>query len=77
MLNLSRNLGLITGASVMGAIFSFASGTGDITTAPADAISAGMRFTFAIAGLMIAGGLAITVASRLLARRLEVPDAAS
>ncbi len=34
MLNLSRNQGLITGASVMGAIFAFASATTDITTAP-------------------------------------------
>ncbi len=33
MLNLSRNLGLITGASVMGAVFAFASATIDITTA--------------------------------------------
>jgi predicted MFS family arabinose efflux permease len=33
MLNLSRNLGLITGASVMGAVFALASATIDITTA--------------------------------------------
>ena len=33
MLNLSRNLGLITGASVMGAVFALASATTDITTA--------------------------------------------
>jgi hypothetical protein len=31
MLNLSRNLGLITGASVMGAVFAFASATNDVT----------------------------------------------
>ena len=37
MLNLSRNLGLITGASVMGAVFAFASATTDITTARPEA----------------------------------------
>ena len=36
MLNLSRNLGLITGASVMGAVFSLAAGTSDITAALPD-----------------------------------------
>ena len=33
MLSLSRNLGLITGASVMGAVFAFASAATDIATA--------------------------------------------
>ncbi|MEO6392044.1 MAG: MFS transporter, partial [Pyrinomonadaceae bacterium] len=32
LLNLSRNLGLITGASVMGAVFAFGSASADITT---------------------------------------------
>jgi hypothetical protein len=32
MLNLSRNFGLITGASVMGAVFALASATIDITS---------------------------------------------
>ncbi len=41
--NLSRNLGLITGASVLGAVFALASGTRDITTAPPEAIATGMR----------------------------------
>jgi predicted MFS family arabinose efflux permease len=35
MLNLSRNLGLVTGTSVMGAVFALASGVIDITTVPA------------------------------------------
>ena len=34
LLNLSRNLGLITGASAMGAVFALASATTDLTTAP-------------------------------------------
>jgi len=53
LLNLSRNLGLITGASVMGALFTYASGTSDITTASSEAVATGMQITFAMAGLLI------------------------
>ena len=51
MLNLSRNLGLITGASVMGAVFALASATIDITTARPEAVATGMRITFAVAAI--------------------------
>ena len=51
--SLSRNLGLITGASVLGAVFALASGTRDITTAPPEAIATGMRVTFAVAAALI------------------------
>jgi len=61
MLNLSRNLGLITGASVMGAVFAFASATTDITTARPEAVAAGMRTTFAVAAILIVVALAIAV----------------
>jgi EmrB/QacA subfamily drug resistance transporter len=61
MLNLSRNLGLITGASAMGAVFAFASGTADIATAPAEAVATGMRITFAVA--VILGVVALAVAA--------------
>ncbi len=60
MLNLSRNLGLITGASVMGAVFAVASATTDITTAGTEAVATGMRITFAVAAMVIA--IAITIA---------------
>jgi len=53
MLNLSRNLGLITGASVMGAVFAFASATTDITTARPEAVATGMRITFAVEAALI------------------------
>jgi hypothetical protein len=53
LLNLSRNLGLITGASAMGAVFAFASATADITTARPEAVASGMRMTFAVALLLI------------------------
>jgi EmrB/QacA subfamily drug resistance transporter len=64
LLNLSRNLGLITGASVMGAVFSLAAGTRDIATAHPEAIAAGMRITFAVATGLIAVALAIAVSAR-------------
>jgi len=67
MLNLSRNLGLITGASVMGAVFALASGTTDITTVPADVVATGMRVTFALAAGLVLAALAISVGGRALA----------
>jgi EmrB/QacA subfamily drug resistance transporter len=72
MLNLSRNLGLITGASVMGAVFALASATTDITTASPEAVAAGMRITFAVAAVLIVVALAIAVGSRALATRLSL-----
>ncbi len=67
LLNLSRNLGLITGASVMGAVFALASGTIDITTARPEAVAAGMRITFAVAAILIGVALAIRPSARLRA----------
>lgn len=52
LLNLSRNLGLITGASVMAAMFAFASATSAVTTTRPDAIATGTRITFATAALL-------------------------
>ena len=65
MLNLSRNLGLITGASVMGAVFALASGAGDINTAQSDAVAMGMRITFLVATTLILVALAAAFVSRL------------
>jgi EmrB/QacA subfamily drug resistance transporter len=73
MLNLSRNLGLITGASVMGAVFAFASATVDVTTARPEAVATGMRITFAVAAILIVVALAIAVGSRALATRNSRP----
>src|SRR4030081_449908 len=67
LLNLSRTLGLVTGASVMGAVFALASATTDITAASPEAVAAGMRITFVVAALLIAGALAIAVGGRALA----------
>jgi MFS family permease len=73
MLNLSRNLGLITGASVMGAVFALASATIDITTARPDSVATGMRITFAVAAMLIVVALAIAVGGRALATRPSLP----
>jgi MFS family permease len=61
MLNLSRNLGLVTGASAMGAVFAFASAAADINTSSPQAIATGMRTTFAVAAILLIAGLAIAV----------------
>jgi len=73
MLNLSRNLGLITGASVMGAVFSIASAATDITTAPPEAVATGMRITFAVAAALIVVALAISAGTyRWTVRKREL-----
>jgi MFS family permease len=64
MLNLSRNLGLVTGASVMGAVFALSSGAIDMTAMPPEAVATGMRVTFAVAAALILAALAILVGSR-------------
>jgi EmrB/QacA subfamily drug resistance transporter len=71
MLNLSRNLGLITGASVLGAVFALASASVDIATARPEAVASGLRITFAVALVLIAFALAIALGSRALAVRRE------
>jgi predicted MFS family arabinose efflux permease len=60
LLGLSRNLGLIAGASLMGAVFAFGAGTEDLVHASPAAITAGMRLTFLLAGgmMIVAIGIA-------------------
>ncbi|MFZ6689878.1 MFS transporter [Undibacterium sp. SXout11W] len=61
LLSLSRNLGLIIGASAMGAVFSFGVGAEVLAHATALAIASGMHLTFLLAsGMMVA---AILIAS--------------
>ena len=77
MLNLSRNLGLITGASVMGAVFAAGSAAIQIATARPEAIAAGMHITFAVAAILIVAALAIVFGSRALATRPSLGGDAS
>lgn len=63
LLSLSRNMGLIIGASVMGTIFSFGVGTNQFNQATALAIIDGMQFTFLCAGALMIVGLLISCVS--------------
>ncbi len=69
MLNLSRNLGLITGASVLGAVFALASGTSDIAAARPEDVATGMRTTFAVAATLIVIALVFAIKSQTRATR--------
>jgi MFS family permease len=59
LLNLARNLGLITGASAMAAVFAFATGNGDISAARPEALAHGMHVSFAMAASL--AGLALLI----------------
>ena len=74
MLNLSRNLGLITGAAVMGAVFAAASASTDIITAQPAAVAIGMQMTFAVATILIIVALTIATVSLLSQRKLVARD---
>jgi EmrB/QacA subfamily drug resistance transporter len=63
MLNLSRNLGLITGASVMGAVFALASRAGQFTMARPEDVDIGMRTTFAGAAALVVVALVFALGS--------------
>ncbi|WP_346828245.1 MFS transporter [Serratia inhibens] len=69
MINLSRNLGLITGASAMGALFMFASNTADINVADAAAVTVGMHFTYGAAALLALAALGIAFGGQALMAR--------
>jgi len=68
MLSLSRNLGLITGASMMGTVFAVAAETTDIASAGPDAVATGMRRTFAVAAVLIVAAIVTAVWSRARSR---------
>lgn len=72
LLNLSRNLGLVTGASVMGAVFAVGAGTQSPAGATAAAVADGTRLTFAAAAVLVAVALALAAAAGL---REAVPAA--
>jgi len=76
-LHLSRNLGFITGAFIMGAVFGFASATSDITTAHPEAVATGMRITFAVVAILTVVALAIALGTchRTLHKCARAPEA--
>jgi MFS family permease len=69
LLNLSRNIGLIAGASFMGAVFAFGVGTGDFAHATTVAIAAGMRLTFLLGGGLMIVAIGVALGHRSIAKR--------
>ena len=69
MLNLSRNLGLITGASVMGAVFATGASTTSLLAAPPSSIESGMQLTFAVATGLILLALVIAFSNPSISNR--------
>lgn len=68
LLGLSRNLGLITGASVMGMVFALGAGVADPSTAHPPELASAMRLTFGVASMLVISTLALGLA---LQRRLQ------
>ncbi|SDZ65977.1 MFS transporter [Pseudomonas sp. NFIX28] len=75
LLNLSRNLGLITGASLMGAVF--ATAAGDPATASAEAVASGMGYTFALASGLVVMALLVALFSQQNRWRAQQPSRTS
>jgi MFS family permease len=65
LLNLSRNLGLITGASAMGAVVAAATGGGDLGAALPSDLASGMQVTFAVAAVLSVAALVVAWAGRV------------
>lgn len=69
LLGLSRNLGLVTGASAMGAIFFHATGSRDLSATGPEAVAGGMQVAFAVAGGLMLAALAVGFVSGTFAAR--------
>ncbi|MGA0565434.1 MFS transporter [Ancylobacter sp. VNQ12] len=61
LLGLSRNIGLIAGASAMGAAFAFGVGTEELARATPMAIASGMRLTFLLAAAMMLAAIVVAI----------------
>lgn len=68
LLALARNLGLITGASLMGALF--ASVAGDTAAATPESVTGGMRFAFRVAAAMAAASFLLSLTTLRRRRQL-------
>ena len=67
LLNLSRNLGLISGASVIGAVFAHASSANNINASSPTSVARGMHVTFAVAAALVLVALVLGVRGRVRA----------
>jgi MFS family permease len=78
LLGLSRNVGLITGASAMGAVFSLGAGGNDVATTAPTAVAVGMRVTYAVAAVLVLMAVYATLRGRYRrasGRRVMSPNA--
>jgi hypothetical protein len=75
LLSLSRNLGLITGASALGAVF--AATAGDLAHASAADVGRGLHAAFGVAAGLVVVALGIALRGRSLARRAASGSIAS
>jgi EmrB/QacA subfamily drug resistance transporter len=68
-LNLSRNLGLISGTALMGAVFALATGTNDLAAAAPAAVASGTHVTFAVATAMLLLALLVLIGGHVRSGR--------
>ncbi|QDZ00889.1 MFS transporter [Nitratireductor mangrovi] len=61
LLGLSRNLGFMTGASVLGAVFAAAAGTADVTKASTEAVGTAFSLTFLVAAGFVTTALVVAL----------------
>lgn len=64
LLNLARNLGLVTGTALMGSVFSLASAAVSLQAASPQALAHGMRCTFALAAALLVAALGAVLARK-------------
>lgn len=73
MLSLSRNLGLISGASVMGAVFAAAAGNSDVAILAPAVATFGMQVTFTVAAALVVSAIGLIGVARMLQQKRPVP----
>lgn len=74
LLGLSRNIGLILGASLMGAVFAASVGTDTFADVDPVAIGRGMRLTFLLAGAIVIAAIGIVMLARRAERRARLAE---
>lgn len=79
VLSLSRNLGLVSGASLMGALFAFGVGSHDVAQATPGSVADGMRLTYAVATGLVLAAIAIArslhpTAGRAVAQQCQMEE---
>ncbi|MFT4235775.1 MAG: MFS transporter [Microbacterium sp.] len=61
LLGISRNLGLVTGTTILGSVFVAAIGSADAASASTDGLDTGLRLVFGIAAVALAGAALASV----------------